>query len=588
MEQAIIAMVRQLRTASTFEEGCGALLSSLSKWVTAALADSPYCGQGHLCCAMVHLRPDESYRGLVVWRPGAGLVLAPETSLLPSLTAWRLLKRHDCPLALDVHLARIQRLDGQSLVDVAACGDFDRTASRQRLLDRQATHLYALPLRGPQGRLSGMVVLEVQCRAAMGRPFVWQETACGEALQLLIDIAAPTLLGAPLRADSPTAVDAHLPVVGQAMAGIVQLLGMFARQRETILITGPTGAGKSRLAGWCHQHSGRPGALVNVNLLTVPEDLQMAELFGWRKGSFTGAVTSREGCVAQAEGGTLFIDEIDKLSLKAQAGLLELLETRHYRPLGESGDTRRADVRFIVATNADLLQAVEAKRFREDLYYRINVLPVRLPSLGERIDEIPGWAQYMVNRHHAAMAEDAIDDVSTGDHPATLSAEAVLALTRQPWPGNLRQLDNVIRRAYAVAWAATAPAAQALVIDAGHVAQALAFETATSATPELTVALERAAEAYVALALERQTKGRSMGLDHTGALRALVLEAAQRRLGNLKDAYRLFGGDALVDSRNHTKDYRRALAKVTALHQLLQDAPQAHGQPSAVVVACDD
>ena len=114
----------------------------------------------------------------------------------------------------------------------------------------------------------------------------------------------------------------------------------------------------------------------------------MAELFGWRKGAFSGAVKDNPGCVARAEGGTLFIDEIDKLSLKAQAGLLHVLEDRTYRALGEAGSDQKANVRFIVGTNANLPEAVRRGTFREDLYYRINVLPVRVPPLDERRDEI--------------------------------------------------------------------------------------------------------------------------------------------------------------------------------------------------------
>ncbi len=146
-----------------------------------------------------------------------------------------------------------------------------------------------------------------------------------------------------------------LPVVGPRSAALMEALATFARQDETILISGPSGAGKSRLAELCHAISPRrEGPFQLVDLLSIPEEMQMAELFGWRRGAFTGAVRDQDGCVGSSDGGTLFIDEIDKLSLRTQAGLLQFMETRRYRPLGDPGQMRPANVRFIVATNTDL------------------------------------------------------------------------------------------------------------------------------------------------------------------------------------------------------------------------------------------
>src|SRR4051812_41931635 len=139
-----------------------------------------------------------------------------------------------------------------------------------------------------------------------------------------------------------------------------------------------------------------------LDILGVPEDLQMAELFGWKRGAFTGAVKDNPGAISRAEKGTLFLDEIDKLSMRAQAGLLRFIEERLYRMLGDdTSTTRRADVQLLVGPNADLKAAVRSGRFREDLYYRVNVLPVRLPPLAERLDELPKWAGYMLSRCHA-------------------------------------------------------------------------------------------------------------------------------------------------------------------------------------------
>src|SRR5262249_55915466 len=140
--------------------------------------------------------------------------------------------------------------------------------------------------------------------------------------------------------------DDLLPVIGAATAKIVEVLRVFAQQEETLCITGPTGAGKSRLARWCHARSKRHTRPFEIlDLLGVSEELQAGELFGWRKGAFTGAIHDPPGAVARAQGGTLFIDEIDKLTFKTQASLLRLLEERAYRPLGERAGDRRADVR---------------------------------------------------------------------------------------------------------------------------------------------------------------------------------------------------------------------------------------------------
>ena len=166
----------------------------------------------------------------------------------------------------------------------------------------------------------------------------------------------------------------------------------------------------------------------------------MAELFGWRRGAFTRALADHEGLIAAAAGGTLFLDEIDKLTLAAQAGMPRLLETRRFSPLGAARE-RSVDARFIVATNADLRELVERGLFREDLYYRVNVLPVRLEPLSERVDEVAGWANVMLERRHRE---------AKGSGDARFSDDAVRCLCAYRWPGNLRQLDNVVRRAVAL------------------------------------------------------------------------------------------------------------------------------------------
>jgi DNA-binding NtrC family response regulator len=346
-----------------------------------------------------------------------------------------------------------------------------------------------------------------------------------------------------------------LPVVGRATAGLIEVLRVFAQQEETVLVSGPTGAGKSRLARWCHEQSQRKGKpFETLDLLSVPEELQMAELFGWKRGAFTGAMKDSVGAIARASQGTLFIDEIDKLSLKAQAGMLRVLEERRYRPLGDEGAERRADVRFVIGTNADLRALVRAGKFREDLYYRINVLPVRLPALAERLDELPLWAEYMLGRRH---------EESGGSGAVRIAREAIDVLAGVPWPGNLRQLDNIIRRAYAISLSDRVGAGNDLVLARRHVERALAYD-ASPETGALVEQLWRAASAFVQEAERRGPSAGPLSLDMTDAFRGLVLAAAVQRRGR-DDAFVLLGQQQLLKGRNHHRALKRELERVREL-----------------------
>jgi DNA-binding NtrC family response regulator len=363
----------------------------------------------------------------------------------------------------------------------------------------------------------------------------------------------------------------HLPVIGTSMAGLVRILEVFAKQEETILISGPTGAGKSRLARWCHEHSNRKrGPFETLDLMMVPEELQMAQLFGWRKGAFTGAVRNYPGSLSLAEGGTLFIDEVDKLSLRAQAGMLHLLEERTYRVLGEES-SQRANVRFIVGTNTNLQGAVKAGRFREDLYYRINVLPVQVPSLDARRDEIGPWAQYMLTRRHQER------------HPAgqaSLLPEAQLLLTTRNWPGNLRQLDNIVRRAYSLALLEQGMDAKNMLLHEQHVVQALDYEGASvQQSPSLFESLRTASACFLQ---EAQRAPTPWDLDLADAFRGFVLGAAIQRFG-IEEAFHLLGRKRLLKNRNHYKVLRRELAKVDTLLEAMGHS----GSPFANLLDAD-
>jgi DNA-binding NtrC family response regulator len=215
----------------------------------------------------------------------------------------------------------------------------------------------------------------------------------------------------------------------EAMARTLDLACQVARSDVPVLITGPNGAGKERIAAIVHANSAvRNGAFIAVNCGALPGELIEAELFGAEAGAYTGANKAREGRFELADGGTLFLDEIGNLPLPGQMKLLRVLESGQFERLG-SGRTRKVKVRVLSATNADLKAMIRAGTFREDLYYRLNVIDINLPPLSERIDDILPLAEHFL----AGRAE--------------LSDAAREALLGYPWPGNVRELKNAIERA---------------------------------------------------------------------------------------------------------------------------------------------
>jgi DNA-binding NtrC family response regulator len=220
-----------------------------------------------------------------------------------------------------------------------------------------------------------------------------------------------------------------LVFASEAMARTLDLACQIARSDVSVLITGPNGTGKERIASIMHANSAvKRGPFVAVNCGALPGELIEAELFGAEAGAFTGANKAREGRFELADGGTLFLDEIGNLPLPGQMKLLRVLETGQFERLG-SGKTRQAKVRVLSATNADLKAMIHAGTFREDLYYRLNVIEVNLPPLAERNDDILPLAEFFLDRR------------------AELGDDAREALLGYPWPGNVRELKNAIERA---------------------------------------------------------------------------------------------------------------------------------------------
>jgi two-component system response regulator AtoC len=247
-----------------------------------------------------------------------------------------------------------------------------------------------------------------------------------------------------------------------------RLLAQAAAADLTVLVTGETGTGKELAARAIHAHSARrQGRFVAVNCGALPAELVESELFGHTRGAFTGAAGPRPGLFEEASGGTLFLDEIGDLPLPVQVKLNRALQEKEIRRVGDNKATR-VDVRVVAATHRDLAAEVAAGRFREDLYYRLAVFPVRLPALRERPEDVPVIAAHLLGKHARAHRKPL----------RGLDPDALAALAAQPWPGNVRQLENALERAVAVAAGPTIAKA-----DLGPELQAAAGDPLPAAAP---------------------------------------------------------------------------------------------------------
>src|SRR5208337_4235871 len=218
----------------------------------------------------------------------------------------------------------------------------------------------------------------------------------------------------------------------QPMLRVYSLVRMIAARDTTVLITGESGTGKDLIAQEIHLISRRRNQpLVVINCAAIPETLLEAELFGYTKGAFTGAVQSRIGRIHAAHGGTLFLDEIGDMPLSLQSKILRFLEQGEVQRLG-GNDNLKVDVRVVAATNADLKKLIAQQQFREDLYYRLAVFPIHLPALRDRMDDLEDLAVAFAARFHPGV---------------TIRQEALQVLAQHSWPGNVRELRNIIERA---------------------------------------------------------------------------------------------------------------------------------------------
>jgi DNA-binding NtrC family response regulator len=248
-------------------------------------------------------------------------------------------------------------------------------------------------------------------------------------------------------ADQPAAElpkhDGRVKMIGvsRALQEVFKLVGRVARSDAPVLIAGESGTGKELVAKAVHEYSPRrQKEMITINCGAIPENLLESELFGHEKGSFTGAIARRAGRFEQADGGTLFLDEIGDMPLTIQVKLLRVLQDGSFSRVG-ANETITTDVRIIAATHKNLTDEVAAGRFREDLYYRLNVVEIRIPPLRERLEDVPLLAEFFLQR----------TTKKNGMARIRLSAEAINALQSHSWPGNVRELENTIARACALA-----------------------------------------------------------------------------------------------------------------------------------------
>ena len=248
----------------------------------------------------------------------------------------------------------------------------------------------------------------------------------------------------------------------RVMQEVIRRAELVAETKSTVLISGETGTGKELVARAIHDRSAqRDMPLIKVNCAAIPETLLESELFGHVRGAFTGATATKKGKFALADGGTIFLDEIGTMTPTLQSKLLRVLQEREIEPLG-SERTEKIDVRVIAATNRDLRQMVSDGKFQEDLFYRLNVIPIEIPPLRERRDDIPALVEHFVHKHAQR----------TGRRVERIDEGVLAALQQYDWPGNVRELENTIERA--------------VVLSPGPVVTARAVSVLSPATPQAT------------------------------------------------------------------------------------------------------
>jgi nitrogen regulation protein NR(I) len=396
-------------------------------------------------------------------------------------------------------LQKALRVEGYT-VDLVERGDTGLARAKQEPYDLVITDL----------RLPGLDGLELvaQLHAAKPRLPVIMMTAHGttetailatklgafeylvkpfEAEELL-DVVAPAVAHArrmsePVELGEASSTRAALIGRSRAMQNLYKEIGRVAPTPATVLIQGATGTGKELVARALYQHGDRATRpFIAVNCAAIPETLLESELFGHERGAFTGAQAQRIGRFEQAHGGTIFLDEIGDLSHSTQSKLLRVLQEKHIQRLG-GNEIIPVDVRVLSATHRDLEAAIQEKEFREDLFYRLSVVVLRVPPLNERTEDIPDLVKFFIRRYAREL----------GAETPSIQASAIAWLQTQVWPGNVRELENVVRQALLLA--------RPFAISVEHVQQVLARARKPPRTTDQTLS------AYVAALLAQVERG---------------------------------------------------------------------------------
>jgi DNA-binding NtrC family response regulator len=530
---------------STLEAVVKPLLATLLAEAGEAALDAPFdAPPSPLRVSLLQGGP----RGLeaLVWVEAAPAAGQPA---LAFTSAWSWIAGGRGPACVDAMLGQVRALGDRAEERPARVGAHTRTV----LADREASHALVLPVAAPGATAWAMVALELRAAGSVAEI----DALLGQLARAWVPRLKP--LSDDLRGLRPEAAGSGplLPVVGRQMSGVVALLGRAAHFRNTLLLTGEPGVGKTRLAEWVHARSPRKAqAFRAVELALLPVDLVESELFGWKKGAHAQASADRPGVIAEARGGTVFLDEIDRAPLAVQDKLLQLLERGTFRPLGANAPVE-ADVRFIVGSNADLPACVAAGTLRRDLFERVAGLQVHVPPLRERADELEGWAAFFASR----AARQAAFSGEARLHPG-----AGPWLRARPWSGNLRELAQLIDNAWMLACDLDQPDAP-VVLTAAHLEDAARRSARAGARPpasadappelRLISALEAAAAAWAAL-VDRAAAGGPPApeLDGGKVFGAAVLRELTRR-HEPAEALRRLGEEKAVASRNTHARLRR-------------------------------
>jgi DNA-binding NtrC family response regulator len=309
-----------------------------------------------------------------------------------------------------------------------------------------------------------------------------------------------------------------------AMREIFALIRKIAENRSSVLITGESGTGKELVARTIHfSGSRRESPFIPINCTAIPEGLLESELFGHVRGAFTGAVASKRGLFEKANGGTLFLDEIGDMGLGLQGKLLRVLQDREIRPVG-STQSVRVDVRIVAATNKDLRAEMEAGRFRRDLFYRLNVIPIHIPPLRERPDDVPTLAEFYVRKH------------ASGGRRA-LTPEAIARLQHCRWEGNARELENVIERALALSDSLEIrPDDLPLGTDEETETEASSPDNLTRAAAHRRMSLEQLCDLYIDEILQLTGGNKVQAARILGINRRTLYRRGERKEGRVRSA----------------------------------------------------